>query len=345
MPNVPHALRRFHPWPLTRGGHRQTLIGRLVRSGLAWQLPTEDVVLPAPGGARLLLRATWQPGSREASPSLLLVHGLGGDDASAYMVSTGRLAYSRGWHVLRMNMRGAGDGGSVTHHLYNAGLTGDLLAALDFVAASSKAVAVAGFSLGASLTLLTLGRERSHVPQAVRAAVAVAVPADLAECAVRLEEGLNTLYSVHFLRELRRVWRDRARRFPELYPPGRERAPRTLRAWDDAITAPLGGYDGADDYYARSSAGPWLSSIDRPTLVLNAADDPIVPPSTVTRWALPEDGSVRVEVSPTGGHVGFLGPSCAPGHFWAADRVMAFVEDTVKGMGPPCDQICSRRPS
>src|SRR5512147_1097359 len=79
MPNVPTALRRFHPWPLTRGGHRQTLIGRLVRSRLAWRLPSEDVVLPAPDGARLLLRATWQPGPREASPTLLLVHGLGGD--------------------------------------------------------------------------------------------------------------------------------------------------------------------------------------------------------------------------------------------------------------------------
>ncbi len=242
------------------------------------------------------------------------------------MLSTGLLAHTRGWHVLRMNMRGAGDGGSVTHHLYNAGLTEDLLTVLAFAAQATPRVAMVGFSLGASLALLTLGRERSRVPDAVRGAVAVAIPADLAASAVRLDQGMNTLYSLHFLRELRRIWLDRSVRFPERYEPGRERAPRTLRAWDDAITAPLGGYGGVDDYYARSSAGPWFASIDRPTLVLNAADDPLVPPSTVTRWALPADGRVRVEVSATGGHVGFLGRSEAPGHFWAADRAMAFAE-------------------
>ena len=54
----------------------------------------------------------------------------------------------------------------------------------------------------------------------------------------------------------------------------------------EAITAPYGGYADAADYYARSSAGPWLAAIDRPALVLAAADDPMIPGESLTRWPL-----------------------------------------------------------
>ena len=72
-------------------------------------------------GVSLLLRASWQDGPREERPALLVVHGLGGSDASPYVVSTGRLAWARGWHVVRMNMRGSGDGEALCPLLYNAG--------------------------------------------------------------------------------------------------------------------------------------------------------------------------------------------------------------------------------
>jgi hypothetical protein len=100
-----------------------------------------------------------------------------------------------------------------------------------------------------------------------------------------------------------------------------------VREYDEAITAYYGGYASAADYYARSSAGPWLASIDRPALVLAAADDPMIPQASVVRWPLPASGLVRREIAPTGGHVGFVGRSAAPGFFWAAPRVLDFLEE------------------
>ena len=97
---------------------------------------------------RLLVRATWQGGPRAERPALVIVHGLGGSDASAYVLSTGRLAYARGWHVVRVNMRGAGDGEALCARLYNAGLDADVLAVVAAVAAVTPRVVVAGFSLG-----------------------------------------------------------------------------------------------------------------------------------------------------------------------------------------------------
>ena len=121
---------------------------------------------------------------------------------------------------------------------------------------------------------------------------------------------------------------------PDLFDAGRERGLRTVREYDEAITAPHGGYASADEYYARSSAGPWLAAIDRPALVLSAVDDPMIPRESVMRWELAASASER-EIVPSGGHVGFVAPTHAAGRFWAAGRVLDFLETALKTQQGP----------
>ena len=315
----------FEPPPWARGGHRQTLLGFWHRRHLRWTLPTEDLLADAGDGVQLLLRATWQPGGRAARPAVLLVHGLGGWDMAAYGLATGLLAHAMGWHVVRMNMRGAGDSARVYAGLYNAGLDLDLVAALSAVAAHAQRVHVVGFSLGANLALLALGRSGHLVPPAVERAVAVSPPLDLAACVANLQQARNRIYQEYFMRNLRIAYRYRQGLRPDLYETGLERGPRTIREWDQAITAPRGGYASADEYYERSSSGRWLTSIGVPTLLLAAEDDPLIPGPSVSKWPLPASGLVAREMLPTGGHVGFVAPTIAPGRFWAAERAMAFL--------------------
>lgn len=312
----------FRPHPWTAGGHRQTLLGHWLRRRLVWRAPVEDVVLDPEDGVRLLLRATWQARPEER-PTLLVVHGLGGCDAAGYAVATGTLAHARGWNVVRMNMRGAGDSEPLCARLYHAGLDADFMAALRFAAERSRSVSVVGFSLGANLALLACGRRAAEVPEAVRALVGICPPLDLAHCADAIDAPPNRAYQAFFLRDLRAAYARRQRRLPERYAAGRERPVRSIREYDAAITAPYGGYRDVDDYYARSSAGPWIAHLTRPTLVLAAADDPLVPVDSVTRWPL--GTAVEREVTPTGGHVGFVAPSAAPGRFWAAERALEWL--------------------
>jgi predicted alpha/beta-fold hydrolase len=315
----------FHPHPLAVGGHRQTLLGYWCRRGLRWEAPTDDLVVEAGPDARLLLRASWQAGPPEGRPALLILHGLGGWDASGYVIALGRLAWSRGFHVVRMNMRGAGDSDRLCARLYNAGLSSDLLAAVAAVEKRAPRVIVAGFSLGANVALLAAGRDAATLPKGLAAVAAVSPPLDLAACAAALERPGNRLYQGYFMRALRGAYARRQRLRPELFPAGRERGLRTVREYDEAITAPHGGYRDAADYYARSSAGPHLARIERPALILSAADDPMIPVDSVASWPLPASGAVRREITRTGGHVGFVGPTNAPGRFWAAERVLEFV--------------------
>jgi predicted alpha/beta-fold hydrolase len=322
--HAPAVVDGFRPPAWLRGGHRQTMVGHWVRRLVRWRLPSEELVVEPGPGVRLLLRATWQPGPREDRPVLLVVHGLGGSDASPYVAATGRLAFDRGWHVVRMNMRGSGDGEALCPLLYNAGLDGDLLSALETVCRLVPRVAIVGFSLGANLALLALGRRRGEIPAGVIGAVAASPPLDLAACADALETPGNGLYQHYFMKMLAEGYRRRSRVRPDIFPAGRERGLATVRQYDERITAPFGGYEGAADYYARSSAGPWLASIDRDALVLAAADDPMIPVSSVARWPL--SPRVRREIEPTGGHVGFVARSAAPGFFWIPERALAFLD-------------------
>jgi len=312
----------FRPLPLVEGGHRQTIIGHLLRMGLRWRRAATDVVIEAPDDARLLLRASWQPDSSQARPAVLVVHGLEGSDGSGYTLSLAELAFQEGWHVVRMNLRGCGDSEPLCPRLYNAGLTADLLPVLEWLAQQVKEFVVCGFSLGGNLALLAAARHRESLPDSLRALVAVSPPLDLGVCADRLAEPENRLYQAYFLRKLRRAYQRRQGRLPHLYSADRDRPYRTIREYDDAITAPYGGYAGVSDYYARSSAGPHLSAIERPALILAAADDPLIPETTVSRW--PTGGRVTREITPTGGHVGFVGREGAPGFFWAARRALDF---------------------
>jgi len=251
------------------------------------------------------------------------------------VIATGQLAFAEGWHVVRMNMRGVGDSEARCARLYNAGLDTDVLAALDTLSRVAPRVALVGFSLGANLALLALGRQAARLPVSVRGLAAVSPPVDLSACADALERPGNRFYQDYFVRGLREAYRRKQRRNPDLFEEGRERGARTVREFDERITAPYGGYRSAAEYYERSSAGPWLAAIDRPTLLVAAADDPMIPSESVRRFAVPSSGVVRREILRTGGHVGFVGRTRAPGRFWAAERAVDFLSAIVMSTPRP----------
>jgi predicted alpha/beta-fold hydrolase len=311
----------FRPYPLLAGGHRQTLLGRFLRRSLRWSAPAEDLIVEAGDDVRLLARATWQ--ADPDRPALVLLHGLGGSSESAYVISLGTLALDRGWSVVRMNMRGSGDGDRLCPLLYNAGLDGDLLAVIEAVARRAPRVAAVGFSLGANITALAVSRGAARLPRDFVGAVAISPPLELSACADALEARVNRFYQRYYVGKLQNDYRRRRRLRPDLFTAGAEAGIRTVREFDERITAPHGGFQDAEEYYARSSGGPWLDRVARPLLVLAAADDPMIPVASVTRWPL--SPAVTPHVTRTGGHVGFLAPSRAPGRFWAADRAMAFL--------------------
>lgn len=293
------------PWWLP-GGHLQTVAAALAPAPrIAWRRER----WPTPDGDFIDL--DWA-GTR--GPLLALFHGLEGSSASPYARAIAAEALARGWRCVVPHFRGCSGEPNRLPRAYHSGDSEEM----DWILKRLAPPCAAGISLGGNVLLKWLG-ERGEAAGLARAA-AVSAPFDLAAAGAALGRGLNRLlYARHFLRTLKRKSLAKLRRHPGLYDAARVRRAATLWEFDDAVTAPLHGFRGADDYYARAASAPWLGAIRVPTLVLNARNDPFLPARSLEALrVLPEH--VVLEFPRTGGHAGFPGRGQ-----WLARRVLDFL--------------------
>jgi uncharacterized protein len=315
----------FQPPFLMRNGHLQTLRAALTRAE-QWSYQARKHVLETSEGDRLVLHDDIPEGRRELPRSALLVHGLGGSHLSPYMVRIAHKLRERGVRTFRLDMRGCGAGWDLARRPGHAGRSEDVEVALRFIRSQlpSHSLTLVGFSLGGNIVLKLLGELGDQAAPLIDRAMAVAPPVDLAECARNIQRPGMYLYNRWFVRSLLDTARRRALFDPDVDARLRGAPPRTLYEFDDRVTAPLSGFSGADEYYAKCSSAPHLGKIAIPSLILSAADDPLIPPTIFQQVALPTP--VFLHITRYGGHVGFFGrPEADRDEFWLDQRVMEFV--------------------
>jgi hypothetical protein len=278
------------------GGHLWTIATDLVARARPVSLPPDqpwEITVPDEryGSVRLGGRMRDTGGDT----LVVVVHGLGGNRNSPYVHKAARAIDARGWSCLRVDLRGA-DG--LGEDFYHAGLTGDLHA---IVAACPRfaRVYVLGYSLGGHMTLRFA---TEAIDPRVAAVAAVCSPLDLAAVAAAFDRTRTWIYRVHVLRGLRRAHAELARRRSD---PTDTRRIRTIREWDERIVAPRHGFVSADDYYARTSAGPRLPHLVVPAAWFGTRWDPMVPASTVLPSLTSAGDKLQVHWFDRGGHVGY----------------------------------------
>lgn len=313
------------PWFL-RGRHGQTVFGTLLRRGPRvplrrerWELSDGD-----------FLDVDRLDGPFDA-PLLIVLHGLEGSASSHYVRGLLARAKDRGWRALALNFRSCSGEPNRLLRSYHSGETGDLGEAIRRAQNESPdaPLLMAGCSLGGNVAVKWLG-EQGHAAN-VQAAVALSVPFDLKLCARALDarNAMAFVYRTRFLRTLKRKALEKANRFPQL-DAARIRAARTLFEFDEAVTAPVHGFGGAEDYWAQSSSGPFVPRVRVPLLLISAEDDPFVPPECLPRAAAAASSFVTLEVYPHGGHLGFVAGPRLP-WFWAEWRAVEFLATELRG--------------
>lgn len=282
------------------GGHAQTIWPLLIKGPLPryrrerWDTPDSDFI-----------DFDWIDG-QPGAPCVVLFHGLEGSSRSHYARRLMHAVQRRGWHGVVAHFRGCSGEPNRLPRAYHSGDSQEIDWVLHRLQARGHPVLFAvGVSLGGNALLKWLAEQGNLACRVIDAAAAVSAPLDLAAANMALSSGFNRVYARHFLRTLIPAAMTKERRFPGCIDIRRALAARTLRDFDDAVTAPLHGFLGADDYYARSSAGPLLGAIRTPTLLLHAANDPFLPQQALPRPdQLPD--VVTLEVLHHGGHVGFV---------------------------------------
>lgn len=287
----------FRPRAPWFGGDLQTLRNRIVRRAHA-PLTGERVIIPVgEAGALALAHAQPQSGNGRA---LLLVHGLGGDETSDYMIEAAHYFLGLGYEVYRLNLRGTGPSKAHSVLPYHAGLSEDVVAVLHGLSNRHSGDLVAlGFSLGGHVLLRTVATQTP--PGALKAAISVSAPLDLARCQRLIERVRNRpyrAYLAHVLKaQLEGLEDERLTSDPASHS--------SVRAVDDHVIAPLYGFRDADDYYAQMSVKSHLGRITCPTLAIHSVDDPWIAADDYREADWPTDQPVGALLSPGGGHVGF----------------------------------------
>lgn len=299
--------------------------------GLPGSLYREFEVEP---GSSVRGECHWQPRPHKKA-TLVLLHGLEGSSESGYILGTAEKAWLAGLNVVRLNQRNCGGSEKLTQTLYHSGLSGDIRAViLDLIERDKlPEIFAAGFSMGGNLVLKMAGEFGDSTPPQVRGFAAVAPSMDLASCATKLEERANFLYQLHFIRRLKRRMRHKASLFPEIYRIDGMRKIRTVRAFDDLITAPYCGFQNAADYYAQSSAAQFIANIRRPTLIVAAQDDPVVPFAAFQNGAVRGNRYVTLLAPRHGGHCAFIASEAGDERFWSEARIVEFCRAQLREAG------------
>jgi len=307
------------PW-WYRGRHLQTIWGPLFRR--LRRPPLRRERWPTPDGDFLDL--DWLEGD---SPLVVILHGLEGSSGSHYARGLLLEAAALGWRAVVFHFRSCSGELNRGPRLYHAGETSDL----DWVIGKlierepTTPLGLVGVSLGGNVALKWLGERGEGAPAQVRAAATISTPFDLTACALSLDRGLNRpLYTARFLRSMRAKVRAKRRLYDGLVNVPAALRARTFAVYDRLATAPINGFADERDYWARASSGPYLARIQRPCLLINAANDPFIPAATLPTAVVAGSPWLEAAFLPEGGHVGFLeGPWGR--RSWAERRALAFL--------------------
>ncbi|MCL6566896.1 MAG: alpha/beta fold hydrolase [Acidobacteriia bacterium] len=319
------AVREFEPHPLLRNPHLMTVAATLwprERRGLP---PAQVRWFEVEPGTQILAHCHWQLRPAEG-PTLVLVHGLEGSSDSPYMVGTAALAFAAGCNVVRLNQRNCGGTDHLTPTLYHSGRSADLAAVVVELLERDRlpAVCLAGFSMGGNLVLKMAGEFGAQPPRGLCGVAGVCPALELAPCVAAIERPENALYHWHFLRQLKRRMERKARLFPHLYRVDGLHSIRSIREFDDRITAPHSGFLSAADYYHRASAARVIAQIRLPTLILTARDDTLVPFSIFAAAGVENNSWITLVAPEHGGHCAFVSRHRGDERFWAEARLVEF---------------------
>jgi len=320
-------MTEFRPHPWLRNAHAMTLTGAL------WPRPTRG--LPPPrtrlfeveAGTSLLAKCHWQADPRN-HPALAIVHGLEGSADSGYVRGLAASAFRAGFNVVRLNQRNCGGSERLTPTLYNSGMSDDYRAVLFELIERDRLreVFFAGYSMGGNLVLKMAGELGGKSPAELRGVCGVCPTIDLEMCVRALESRGNWLYEANFVFGLKRRLRRKNRLCPEKFIFRRSalRNLRTVRGFDELVTAPSFGYASAAEYYAMASAARTMEQIKVPTLILTAKDDPFVPFAQFEAANVRSNACITLVGTDCGGHCSFIADGQGSKRYWAEERIVEF---------------------
>lgn len=312
-----------------RNPHLQTILPRFFASQTP--LYTIDEIFELPDGDFVELSWTAKPVAHQ--PIVVVFHGLEGSIDSFYAQGMLRAIKDSGWIGVLMHFRGCGVQTNRHSRAYHSGETSDASVFIQWLKQQfpDQPLGAIGFSLGGNMLAKYLGEQADN--SLLDAAVVISAPLRLAPCSQRIGQRFSQIYQKYLLDKLKQSMLKKLAKLKDGFMLNISANDitqlKTLKQFDELITAPIHGFSSAEDYYQQSSALPFLKKITTPTLVIHAQDDPFM---TEEVLPTPQDLSpaVHFELSARGGHVGFIhGKHPLKPQFWLEQRAPEFIHSII----------------
>jgi uncharacterized protein len=318
-----NPVREFNPPALLRNPHVMTIAASFWRRKFPNLPPGTRREFETEPGTRIVATCHWQP-NPTSHPTLILLHGLEGSCESGYMQGTAEKAFRASFNVLRLNQRNCGGSERLTPTLYNSSLSIDIRSVIRELIDRDQLpeIFAAGFSMGGNLVLKMAGEWGAAAPPQLRGVIGICPSIELALCADSLSKPENYVYQRHFVASLKNRMRHKASLFPGLYPLDGMDKVRTVREFDEVITAKFCGFAGADDYYYRASAIRVAAAIQVPSVIITSQDDPMVPFDTFDNRDLRSNPNIELIAPSHGGHCAFISRESGEERFWVEARIV-----------------------
>lgn len=241
--------------------------------------------------------------------AVLISHGLEGNTGRHYIKGIVKIFNTNGWDAYAWNYRSCSGEMNLLPRFYHHADTPDLgfvIGEVFKINPKIKSLVLIGFSLGGNLTCRYLG-ENPNGDKRIKAGVAVSVPCDLKRCAEELERPTKHFYNKRFFSKLKEKIEAKSKTMPEhITMEAMEKYNiKSCRLFDEYYTAPLHGFESAEDFYIKAGCKVRLPDIKTPTLLLNAVNDPFLAGFCYPEEIAKNNDSLYLEMPKNGGHTGF----------------------------------------
>ncbi len=312
----------FVPPRFFSNGHVQSMFPLLFRKVRGVRYKRERMITPD----KDFIDLDWI--HRDGETVALLLHGLEGHTYRPYMLGMAKAMQRLGIAVASMNFRGCSGTPNRLLKSYHHGSTDDLDSVITHILNTTtyEKIILIGFSLGGNVILKYLGEKPYANHSAIISAIAISTPCDLASCAGKLAEPSNALYMKRFLKLLHKKVKAKMTTLPGLINDIGYDKIKTFKDFDDRYTAPIHGFTGAEDYWAKCASKQFLSSITIPSLLLNAKNDPFLTEKCCP-WEIAQNSPhLFFEHPHSGGHVGFISFNKEK-LYWHEQRTLSFIQE------------------
>ena len=264
---------------------------------------------------------------------VLLIHGLEGSSKSRYIASTSNHLNNKGLDTVCFNLRSCSGEDNLLLSTYHSGKTEDVAFVIAHLLENYNYdnIVLVGFSLGGNLTLKYLGEYQEKLSSRVKGGVAISVPVNITSAEQEMDKIKNKLYVEIFFKTLKNKILEKAHKFPE-YRLNQDKLFKAtkFKHLEKLYTVPVFGFESPEDYWIKASSKPYLSKIDRPTLLVNAKDDTFLSPACFPTKAALQSKNFYLEITDYGGHCGFIQSFKPQENTWLEKRISSFISEKIQ---------------